>query len=117
MTSSKFSKFEGVIKDIDGNEYKIKRVTLRKEIEIFKILGELAQSSGTNVDDLSKITSLTPTAYAKIASILLDMSEDEVLDKFDLRSITQFVVPFLNQYNEDLVPRVEEPAQNTNLTN
>ena len=90
------------IKDINGNDVVIKKITLKKECQIFALLGDASKTWGADTVDISQILSQFPTFYTKIGSIILEMSEDEVMERFDLALIKKVVDPFLRRYSQEI---------------
>jgi len=97
MTDNKEVKVFGAlpqyVEDLNGNKVEVKKISLRKECQIFRILDEIASPPSGNIS-AAKI----PEVYTKLGSIILDLSEEEVLDRFDLSIIRSIVDPFLQKY-------------------
>lgn len=99
------------IVDLDGNGRTIKmKLPWGKERKILKVIGELFASIPSEVtfgikssDNpglalLEYLTKEAPEKVTQIVALLLDISEDDVDNKYDGDSIMEFAVPFITNY-------------------
>jgi hypothetical protein len=89
-----FGALPSFVEDLNGNKIEVKKINLRKECQIFRILDEVASISPDSISSVAKI----PEVYTKLGAIILDIPEEEVLDRFDLATIRSVVDPFLQKY-------------------
>lgn len=116
-----FSKDLGTV-EINGNNITLPRLTLRKtmhatkavadlllavkeklpaDVDIVNLLRNSATDANASVNFGSEVLKLIPHMLpqvidqaAEVVAVYLDISKDEVLDKFDLNDIVKVLIPF-----------------------
>lgn len=99
------------IVDLDGNGRTLKmKLAWGKERKLLKIVGELFASIPSEVtfgikssDNpglalLEYLTKEAPEKLTQIVALLLDISEDDVDNKYDGDAIMEFAIPFITSY-------------------
>lgn len=87
------------ITDLEGNTYKVKKISLKKEAEIGRLLKDVfAKSISAEPEKAVELLSDMPELYGKAAAVILEMSYEDVISKFDLETLKELVDPFLSKF-------------------
>lgn len=93
------------IQGLDKKVYQLKPLSLRKEIQLYKLFSEFSKNlpidpSTGQMDAMKAFNALTemPVFCSKAASVAFDISEEELLDNFDLDQIQEILDPFFEKY-------------------
>lgn len=104
--------FPEKIKDLDGNEVVIKKLSLKQEIELYTVFSDfLAQlvKKSEGSEEVATIENLNilkevPLFYLKAAVPILNLSEEEIKERFDLQTLKGLVDPFFAKFLNDKNP-------------
>ena len=104
--SDKPQELPSKIKDLEGNDVVISKLSLGQEIDLYGVFSDFLASLPKNLGEETdaaeesnlKLLKEIPLFYLKAAVPILKMPEEELKNKFDLATLKELVDPFFGKF-------------------